>query len=104
MRQLLVDVLADADVLLEEVREILVAGVPVRLPVVDDADAHPAGMDFLTHLALRLLGLLLARGALFSGRGLRLRPGTGLCLRLRLGSFRLRGWLGLLLRRQSRRR
>src|SRR5207249_2622352 len=42
VRELLVDVLADTDVLLEEVREVLAARVPVRLPVVDDAYAHPA--------------------------------------------------------------
>jgi len=39
VRKLVVDVLADANVLLEEVREVLVARVPVGLPVVDDADA-----------------------------------------------------------------
>jgi hypothetical protein len=49
VRELVVDVLADPHVLLQEVREVLVARVPVRLPVVDDADAHPAGMDLLTH-------------------------------------------------------
>src|SRR5439155_1404480 len=51
VRELAVDVLADLDVL-EQVRgELLLARVPVRLPVVDDADAHPAGMDFLAHYA-----------------------------------------------------
>src|SRR5204863_7235901 len=49
VRELLVDVLADADVLLEEVRAVLAARVPVRLPVVDDADAHPTRVDLLTH-------------------------------------------------------
>jgi hypothetical protein len=49
VRELVVDVLADLHVLLQEVREVLVARVPVRLPVVDDADAHAAGMNLLTH-------------------------------------------------------
>jgi len=49
MRELPVDVLADLDVLDQVLRELLRARVPVRLPVVDDADAHPSGMDFLTH-------------------------------------------------------
>src|SRR5207253_5822983 len=49
VRQLADDVLADLDVLDQVPREFLLARVPVRLPVVDDADAHPAGMNFLTH-------------------------------------------------------
>ncbi len=49
VRQLAVDVLADADVLEDVVGELLLAGVPVRLPVVDDTDAQAAGMDFLAH-------------------------------------------------------
>src|SRR5581483_7833546 len=49
VRELVVDVLADADVLEQRAREVLVRHVPVRLPVVDDADAHPAGMDLLPH-------------------------------------------------------
>ena len=44
--QLLVDVLADFDVLEQVVGEVLRAGEPVRLPVVDDADAQSAGMNF----------------------------------------------------------
>src|SRR4030095_8822757 len=49
VRELPVDVLADLDVL-EQVRgELLRLRVPVRLPVVDDADAQPTGMNFLTH-------------------------------------------------------
>jgi hypothetical protein len=47
--ELVVDVLADLDVLEQGLRELLAARVPVGLPVVDDADAHPARMDFLTH-------------------------------------------------------
>jgi len=49
VRELLVDVLADLDVLEQVLRELLRARVPVRLPIVDDADAHSAGMDLLTH-------------------------------------------------------
>src|SRR5436190_8573235 len=49
VRQLVGDVLPDLDVLDQVLRELLLARVPVRLPVVDDADAHPAGMNFLTH-------------------------------------------------------
>src|SRR5207248_7055509 len=51
MGQLAVDVLADLDVLEQVLRELLLARVPVRLPVVDDADAQPAGMNFLAHYA-----------------------------------------------------
>src|SRR5215203_6703441 len=40
--QLLVDVLADLDVLEQVAGEVLRAGEPVRLPVVDDADAQTA--------------------------------------------------------------
>src|SRR5262249_2000936 len=47
VRELLVDVLPDLDVFDQVLRELLLARVPVRLPVVDDADAHPAGMDLL---------------------------------------------------------
>jgi hypothetical protein len=47
--ELVVDVLADLDVLEQGLRKLLRPGEPVRLPVVDDADAHAAGMDFLTH-------------------------------------------------------
>src|SRR5438105_10780935 len=49
VRELVLDVLADLDVLEQVGRELLRARVPVGLPVVDDADAHPAGMDLLTH-------------------------------------------------------
>src|SRR5437588_840159 len=49
VRELAHDVLANLDVLDEVTRELLLARVPVRLPVVDDADAHPAGMNFLAH-------------------------------------------------------
>jgi hypothetical protein len=49
VRELLVDVLADLDVL-EDVRgEVLRPRVPVGLPVVDDADPQAARMDFLAH-------------------------------------------------------
>src|SRR5262249_60737778 len=60
VRELLVDVLPDADVLLEEVREVLASRVPVRLPVVDDANAHPAGMDLLTHYRPPFVRIVLA--------------------------------------------
>ena len=49
MRKLVGDVLPDLDVLDQVRREVLLARVPVGLPVVDDADAHPAGMNFLAH-------------------------------------------------------
>src|SRR2546423_10778073 len=51
MRELAGDVLPDLDVLDQVPRELLLARVPVRLPVVDHADAHAAGMDLLTHYA-----------------------------------------------------
>src|SRR3954454_11612725 len=53
VRELLVDVLADLDVLEDVPGDLLLAGVPVRLPVVDDADAQATRMDLLTHLLLR---------------------------------------------------
>src|SRR5262249_16180585 len=49
VRELAVDVLADADVLEQRAREVLVRHVPVGLPVVDDAYAHPAGVNLLSH-------------------------------------------------------
>ena len=49
MRELLVDVLADANVLEDVLRELLLARVPVRFPVVDDADAQSARMNLLSH-------------------------------------------------------
>src|SRR5205823_1557790 len=52
MRELPVDVLTNLDVLDQVAGELLLPRVPVGLPVVDDADAHPAGMDFLTHYAV----------------------------------------------------
>src|SRR4029450_4572597 len=45
------DVLADANVLDEVVGELGLARPPVRLPVVDDADAEAAGVHFLAHQA-----------------------------------------------------
>src|SRR5262249_4168317 len=48
MRELLEDVLPDLDVLDQRTGELLLADHPVRLPVVDDADAHAAGMTFLS--------------------------------------------------------
>src|SRR5437588_5351954 len=51
MRELAHDVLADLDVLDQVAGKLLLSRVPVRLPVVDDADAHPAGMNFLSHYA-----------------------------------------------------
>ena len=47
---LLIDVLADVDVLEQEVRELALVE-PVGLPVVDVAHAHGLGMNFLTHAA-----------------------------------------------------
>jgi len=49
MRQLAVDVVADPDVLEDVIGDLLLAGLPVRLPVVDDADTEAAGMHFLAH-------------------------------------------------------
>jgi len=49
MRKLVGDVLPNLDVLDQVAGELLLPRVPVGLPVVDDADAHPAGMDFLAH-------------------------------------------------------
>src|SRR5579862_6390419 len=51
MRQLLQDVRADLDVLEQRARELLLADHPVRLPVVDDADAKAARVNFLSHYA-----------------------------------------------------
>ena len=45
------DVPADLDVLEQVGRELLLPGPPVRLPVVDDADAETAGMHLLAHQA-----------------------------------------------------
>src|SRR5581483_7778446 len=52
VRQLLQDVLPDPQILEQRGREVLLAHHPVRLPVVDDADAQPAGMNLLTHYAV----------------------------------------------------
>src|SRR5207248_2579553 len=49
VRELGVDVLADPYVLQDVVRELLLAGVPVGLPVVDHAHAEPARMNLLAH-------------------------------------------------------
>src|SRR5262249_3583953 len=49
VRELRVDVLADLDVLEDVAREFLLAGVPVGLPVVDDAYAETPWMDLLAH-------------------------------------------------------
>src|SRR5262249_37382306 len=49
VRKLVVDVLADPDVLEDVVRELLLAGVPVGLPVVDDAHTESARMNLLAH-------------------------------------------------------
>jgi len=49
MRKLVGDVFPDLDVLDQVAGELLLPRVLVGLPVVDDADAHPAGMDFLAH-------------------------------------------------------
>jgi hypothetical protein len=52
VRKLPEDVLADLDVFQQRARELLLADHPVRLPVVDDADAQAAGMNLLAHQAL----------------------------------------------------
>src|SRR5579884_4111280 len=54
VRELAQDVLPDPHILVEGGRELLLADHPVRLPVVDDADAQAAGMDLLSHYALPL--------------------------------------------------
>src|SRR5438105_539194 len=51
VRELVVDVLADADVLEDVGRELLLAGVPVGLPVVDHAHAEAPRMNLLSHLS-----------------------------------------------------
>jgi hypothetical protein len=48
VRELVRDVIANPDVLDQEVGELLL-GEPVRLPVVDVAHAHGLGMNLLTH-------------------------------------------------------
>ena len=53
--ELLDDVLADLDVLEQRAGELLVRNHPVRLPVVDDADAQAAGMNLLSHLGSHFL-------------------------------------------------
>src|SRR5262249_12346898 len=71
MRQLPEDVLANADVLEEVVGELGLARPPIRLPVVDDADAEAAGMHFLAHYATAsfFLRLLVAFGLDSSAAG-----------------------------------
>jgi hypothetical protein len=49
VRKLLEDVLTDPNVLDQGAGELLLADHPVRLPVVDDADAQTARMNFLSH-------------------------------------------------------
>jgi hypothetical protein len=49
VRKLADDVLADLDVLEKCACELLLADHPIRLPVVDDADAQAAGMNLLSH-------------------------------------------------------
>jgi hypothetical protein len=49
VRELAQDVLADLDVLEQVVRELVLPGPPVRLPIVDDADAKTAGVHLLAH-------------------------------------------------------
>src|SRR5436190_24402988 len=61
--QLRVDVIADRQVLHEVLRELLLVE-PRRLPVVDVADSHRLGMDFLTHgyaLFVKLMVMWLVR-------------------------------------------
>ena len=83
VRQLPEDVLADANVLEEVLRELGLARPPVRLPVVDDADAEAAGMHLLAHQAT---ASFLRRRVLRPGFG-RPRPsassaaGASACLR-----------------------
>src|SRR4029077_12674961 len=52
MRELSEGVLADLCFFQQRSRELLLADHPVRLPVVDDADAQAAGMNLLAHQAL----------------------------------------------------
>ena len=52
VRELALDVLADRDVLEQVVGELALVE-PVRLPVVDVADAEALGVDLLSHLVLR---------------------------------------------------
>src|SRR5262249_34686003 len=63
VRELRVDVLADANVLEDVVRELLLAGVPVGLPVVDHAHAEPARMDLLAHYFSPSSGVSASSGA-----------------------------------------
>src|SRR5207302_2096180 len=82
MRELAVDVLADLDVLDQVLRELLLPRPPVRLPVVDDADAHPAGMNFLTHQAVAPFFLRVAVDFFFAPAAVVLR----VAMRLRAGA------------------
>jgi hypothetical protein len=49
MAHLALDVLPNRQILMKEAGELLL-GVPVSLPVMDDAEPHASGMNFLTHL------------------------------------------------------
>src|SRR4029077_7176510 len=55
VRELADDVVADLEILGEDVGEVFLVE-PVRLPVVDVADAEPARMDLLSHLVSPLPG------------------------------------------------
>src|SRR4029450_5196309 len=81
------DVLADANVLDEVRGELGLARPPVRLPVVDDADAEAAGVHFLAHQATAsfLRRRVVAFGAEAS-RSAGADAGVSACLR---GRFRL---------------
>src|SRR4029453_13283728 len=71
VRQLAQDVLADPDVLEQVVRELVLPGPPVGLPVVDDADAESAGVHLLAHQVATPSSSFFAREA----RGFRARVG-----------------------------
>jgi hypothetical protein len=57
MAELVLDVLADLDVLEQVIREVALVE-PVRLPVVDVADAEALRMHLLAHYSTLLLKLL----------------------------------------------
>ena len=51
-KQQLLQVHADLVVLDQQVADLLIAGIPAGIPVLDDAHAHTMGIDFLTHLTV----------------------------------------------------
>ncbi len=76
VREAVLDVRTDRDVLRQVVGEVLL-GEPMRLPVVDVPHAHGLGMDLLSHVSSLLLGRERDRevaGALADRRGATHRP------------------------------